>query len=119
MINVTSVYSVNSRFNELLLRDNVEIRREVNRFVQVDLYIYFVPDESLSRDQATKEGEWNQQMLGRWLNVLTDPTHILFEFDANQPFKDGLPNGRILARHAGMIADPRAFAEMLRNAAAK
>ena len=117
MINVVGISDTNSRFNENLLRENAEIRRELNQFVQVDLHIDFVPDWSLSREQAIKEGLRNQEMLARFNQVFTSTAHIVFEFDANQPFKDGLPNGRSLAQHVGIIEDPRAFAQMLRDAA--
>ena len=116
MINVVGRNDANSRYNEAQIRESAELRQEIDRFVQLDLYIDAVPDASLGREQASKAVALNREIQERVLNEFSTPAHILFEFDANQPFKDGLPNGRILARHAGMITDPQQFAKMLRHA---
>jgi hypothetical protein len=113
---VTAVTDTNARYCELRVFDLQEVQAELKKYVRVKLYIDRVPDAKLSREESQRGAERNQQWSQAILNDPTEPACVLYKPAVDAPFENGVPKGRILAKHLGIIREVSEFVRLLDDA---
>jgi len=114
----TGVNCTNCRDNENRVFPRPEVRKELEKFVRVQLYNDTVPRPGLSPSEAEKEGQRNYDWQDKTFGDVTTPLYIVFKPAKDQPFEGGKLKGVTLARTKGTIFDGQVgeFVAMLQGA---
>ncbi|MFO0867178.1 MAG: thioredoxin family protein, partial [Gemmataceae bacterium] len=82
----------------------------LSNYVCVHLYTDDVP--GLPPAEASAKGQRNFEWQGAIAGEITRPLYVVFE-PKSEPFENGLPAGRIVAKHSGTIFNANTFRELL------
>lgn len=101
-IDNTGVYCINCRYNEDHVFTLPDVRRELEKFVRVQLYNDQVPDRSLSSAEAERAGIRNRDLQEKTFGDITTPYYVVFKPSKESAFtKDGRLNGTVVGTPVG------------------
>jgi thiol:disulfide interchange protein len=109
-IDFTGQYCINCRKNETTVLSKAQTQLSLNNFVCVHLYADSVPNLPPAKSKADADRNFNWQVA--MTNEVTRPLYVVFD-PGTDAFENGVPAGKILARHPGLIYDANAFRELL------
>jgi thiol:disulfide interchange protein DsbD len=92
-IDFTGVNCTNCRANEKNVFVRPEVRRELEKYVRVQLYTDSVPDQKLSPDQASRQAARNSQWQSGTFNDVTNPFYAIIRPEKGQPAVLTSPDG--------------------------
>jgi thiol:disulfide interchange protein DsbD len=114
-IDFTGVTCTNCRQNETTVFPKPEVRRQLEKYVRVQLYTDSVPNSKLSAEEAQKQAERNS----RWRDAIgdnTNPYYVIFRPDPKEPFDTkGNLKGAVLGTEKGTIFDVDGFVQFLQK----
>jgi thiol:disulfide interchange protein DsbD len=114
-IDFTGITCTNCRDNEQNVFPRRPVQEGLRRYALVRLYTDSVPNARLSRSEAEEQAARNS----KWKDIIADPTnptYIIFDPDRGEPLtKDGLLNGKVVAKRNGKIWDLDDFVGFLQN----
>jgi len=102
-IDFTGVNCTNCRDNENRVFPRPEVRKELEKYVRVQLYNDTVPRPGLSPAQAKEEAKRNWDWQDKTFGDVTTPLYIIFKPAKDKPFEDGKLKGTELGRLRGTI----------------
>jgi thiol:disulfide interchange protein DsbD len=112
-IDFTGVFCTNCRDNEENVFTQSRVRSLLSRYARVQLYTDTVPDPKLSAADAKGQANRNSDWRAALVQDVTNPYYVILRPDPGQPFKDGRPNGQVLAGRKGKIFDVDDFVQFL------
>lgn len=104
-IDFTGVNCTNCRDNENRVFPKPEVRRELEKYVRVQMYNDTVPKAGLSLTQATEAADRNRELQTETFQDVTTPLYIIFQPSKDKPIEDGKLKGVELGRMKGKIFD--------------
>ncbi len=105
-IDFTGVQCTNCRDNEYRVFPRPEVRRELEKYVRVQMYNDSVPTKGLSREEAHQQALRNRELQDATFGDISTPLYVVFKPGKDGPFtKDGRLNGVTLEKVAGLIPD--------------
>jgi thiol:disulfide interchange protein len=94
-IDFTGINCTNCRANEKNVFIRPEVRRELEKYVRVQLYTDSVPDQKLSSNEASRQAARNSQWQSDTFNDVTNPFYAIIRPEKGRPAvvdgPDGMP----------------------------
>ncbi len=118
-IDFTGVNCTNCRSNENRIFPQADVRKELEKFVCVQLYTDSVPKPGLSRDEARKEAVRNAGWESETFGEASRPLYVVFRPDHSNMEAEGRLLGTKLGVTGGLIATPEDFLDFLRSSQSK
>jgi thiol:disulfide interchange protein DsbD len=116
-IDFTGVTCTNCRANEKNVFPLPRVKKEMEKYVRVQLYTDSVPDSRLSRSEADAQAKRNQQWQDNTFGDLTNPLYVILQPDASGAEDNGKLKGTERGRYSGLINNPDDFVKFLQNPA--
>jgi thiol:disulfide interchange protein DsbD len=115
-IDFTGVNCINCRDNEYRVFPKPAVRKELEKYVRVQMYNDFVP--GLPRAESRAAALRNQELQSNTFNDYSTPLYVVFKPAKDAPFDGDKLKGTILAQRGGTIrdADIPAFVENILQA---
>lgn len=104
-IDFTGVTCTNCRDNENRVFPRPAVRKELEKYVRVQLYNDSVPKPGLSRAEAKAQALRNRDLQGNTFDDVTTPLYVVFKPAKDQPFDGDKFKGTTLAKRGGKIFD--------------
>ena len=104
-IDFTGVNCTNCRDNENRVFPKPEVRKELEKYVRVQLYNDSVPNRALSKQDSFAQAELNAERQKATFGDLSTPLYVVFKPSKESPFDGDKFRGTTLARMSGKIFD--------------
>jgi thiol:disulfide interchange protein DsbD len=114
-IDFTGVNCTNCRSNENRIFPQPEVRKELEKFVRVQLYTDSVPKPGLTQDEARSEALRNAAWESATFQEASRPLYVVFRPDRSRAEADGRLQGATLGVKGGLISTPQDFLSFLRS----
>jgi thiol:disulfide interchange protein DsbD len=114
-IDFTGVNCTNCRANENRVFPLPAVRKELEKYVRVQMYNDSVPDRTLTAAQAKEQADINSSFQSNTFGDISTPLYVIFQPAKDAPFADGKLKGVEVDRRSGYISDVADFIKFLEN----
>jgi thiol:disulfide interchange protein DsbD len=104
-IDFTGVNCTNCRDNENRVFPKPNVRKELEKYVRVQMYNDFVPKPGLSRAESRAQALRNREWQENTFRDVTTPLYVVFKPAKDAPFDGDKLKGTTLAQRGGKIFD--------------
>src|SRR5262249_16880599 len=104
-IDFTGVNCTNCRDNENRVFPKPAVRKELEKYVRVQMYNDFVPKPGLSSGESKAMARRNSELQGNTFGDLATPLYVVFKPAKDAPFDGDKLKGMALAQRGGKIFD--------------